>query len=206
MYTTDEKVKDFITVPADMGTTELKQYIKIVSAFMDKKVGYKIGYIEGVDAVQDILFDGSGTDVIDFGKYWITGMGVVTQDDIVITDDVLAYPLNSVQKYQLVKKIGDFCEGRGAIKIADAKVGAYIVNWKEADHTLPEELEFACTTLVASIIRTKKAGGVQTAGKVTSEKTSAYSITFSEGAVGTLGADEVTAMASLDMHKDNFIA
>lgn len=205
MYSTDEKVIDFTTPPADMGTTEIKQYIKAVSRFMDKKVGYKIGWV-AEDGTVDLFFDGSGTDVVDLGAKYINAFGIIEEDGVDITSNVLAYPLNETFKHQLVKKIGDFCEGRGAIKINDAQVGAYVVDFGKTTHTLPEDLELACTILVGSIIRVKARGGVQVAGKVTSEKTSQYAISFGEGMTGELGADEVTAMATLERYKDFFIA
>jgi len=205
MYTTDEKVKDFADVPDGTSSTQLKQYIRIVSGYMDKAVGYRIGFCKD-DTERTLTFDGSGTDVIDLGKNWVSAFGEVQENGAVITDSVLGYPINEPHTYQLVMKIGNFCEDLGAITLADCKVGAYIVDWKEAEHNLPEELEHACNVLVHSIIRTKANGGMQVAGKVASEKTSQYSITFASGVVGEMGPDEVSAMQTLAFYKDHFIA
>lgn len=205
MYSTDEKVKDFMTVPDTIASTEIKQYIKAVSKFMDNEVGYKLGWVTG-DGVKVLTFDGSGTDVIDFGKYWLNSMGIIEQDGTDITAEVLAYPMNEDYKHQIVMKSGVFCDTPGGISIADAQVGAYVVDWKESAHTFPDDLAHACTILVCSIIRLKLAGGVQSAGKVSSEKTSAYAITFSDGIAGEQGPDEVTALSTIAFYKDHFIA
>ena len=205
MYTTDEKVKDFNNVPSDVGTTEIKQHIKIVSAFMDKEVGYKIASLKD-DPTRTLYFDGSGTDVVDLGSKWINQFTAIMEDGVDITEQVLAYPMNESYKNQLVMKIGNFCETPGGISITEARVGAYHVDWKEPEHTLPEDLQHACNVLVGSIIRLKKAGGQQAAGKITSEKTSQYAITFGEGVAGEMGADEVSAMQTLALYRDHFIA
>lgn len=205
MYTTDEKIKDFIEVPSDMSTTTLRQYIKIVSRYMDRNVGYKIGWLP-TDGTTTLTFDGTASDTLDFGEHWINAHTDITEDGESILEDVVFYPLNAPYKNYVIKTDKDFLDTAGGITITGAQVGAYVVNWKETTHTLPEDLEWACTVLTASIVRLKKAGGVQTAGKVTSEKTSLYSITFGEGVQGEKRFDEVTAMSILQNYKSFPIA
>jgi hypothetical protein len=205
MYTTDEKVKDFGDVPSDTGSTEIKQYIKTVSRFMDKEVGYKIGWLEA-DGTRTLRYDATGTDAVDLGSNPVCGYSEIRENDIDITSDILAYPLNEDYTNQIVYNGQNFCNEPGAVTITDAKRGAYVVDWKEPDHTLPEDLEHACTVLVYSIIKLKKNGGNQVSGKISSEKTSQYAVTFAPGVEGELGADEISAMKILENYKDHFVA
>lgn len=204
MYTTDENLRDFYSVDENVKTTELKQYIKAVSAFMDKEAGYKIAH--DIDATGvDVFFDGSCERHLDFGDTWITSFAKVYENDIEITDDVVAYPLNESYINYLQKKGSNFAEGYGNIKLTEAKIGAFTLDWRGDGHTLPYDLELACKTLVVSILKYKENGGERKAGNITQEKTSQYTISYG-GVTGENSSDVVEAMRTIHNYKNFFIA
>jgi hypothetical protein len=202
MYTTDEKVKDFYS--NELNSTEIKQIIKSISDYMDKLVGYKLASKKSSDLV-DIYFDGSGTKYVDFGSTWISEFDKVFENDIDITDNVLAYPLNKPFKNYIAKRVGTFGKDIGSIKLSDARIGAFTIDWNGDDHSFPHDLELACKTLVVSVIKFKENKGVRVAGDVTQEKTSQYSISY--GSVnGEKSGDVIEAIDIINRYKDFFLA
>lgn len=167
MYTTATKVNALVTT-----TLPVDDYIEEVSRFIDNEIGYKLGFIFG-SATKDLYFDGSGTNDTFLGLSILKDHGDIEMDGIII--EPVEYPLNEEYTNWLKYK---FTGGNGNLKINDAKVGRYVIDWATpANHTLPADITRACTALVVSLIK-KDEAKKQNSGIVASETIGSYAISF----------------------------
>lgn len=183
MYTTATKVNALVTT-----TLPIDDYIEEVSRFIDKEIGYKLGFTFG-SPTKNLFFDGSGTNDTFLGLSILKDHGDIEMDGIVI--EPTEYPLNEDYTNWLKYK---FTGGNGNIKINGAKVGRYVIDWTTpTNHTLPADITRACTALVVSLIK-KDEAKKQNSGIVSSETIGSYSISFD-----TSEKPEASVMSALNI-------
>jgi hypothetical protein len=194
MYTEATKINSLITT-----TLDVDFYIKQASKFIDKYVGYKIGFVDGNDTVMpNISFDGTGTNKLVLDTY-IRNHNLIKIDNTEITP--LLYPLNKIYTNELVLNVGIFNSGYGNINITDAKIGRYIVNFGNSSHDLPEDIETACIKLTINAINSAQSQSTAT-GSVASETIGAYSISYDNSANSTNNnSDKISALKILDNYR-----
>ena len=142
MYTTVSKINSLITT-----TLPVVDYIEMVSRRIDSILGYRLGYIAGVDTPKDLYFDGSGTNSLILGMFILPDFGDVENDGTTVS--VIKYPLN--KDYVSYLK-GGFIKGDANTVIKNAKIGRYTVDFGNVGHNLPSDIEQACIALtVASL-------------------------------------------------------
>ena len=190
MYTQTSTIASLVTT-----TLAIDPYIKSVSKFIDKYVGYKLGFDNVNGTAKDLYFDGTGTTSLIMNMYILKE---TTPHDVEMNDVAISpkeYPLNEDYCSYLVNS-GGFAIGDGNIKVKDARVGRYVVDWTDVQaHTLPEDITMACNALVVGSI--KKDMG-KTSGVVSSETIGEYSVSYST----SIGDVEVAkALSILDNYK-----
>ena len=139
--------------------TQLTAWIAAMSRFMDNYTGRTLVQ----DTASTRTYDGSGD-----GELKIDDVNLITQvavGGVVVTP--YAYPSNSARKYVL-KLDGDiFVTGMQNVAVT-GKFGYHT--------TLPEDIKFACTVLVAGIVNqsNKQTDGIK------SEKVGEYQVTYKD--------------------------
>lgn len=176
MYTTAQNVKEYVG-DCSLTKKQIEAQIKNASLFMDKHVGYKIGYIKDTP-LKDLLFSGNDWNYVNFDNTWVSGYTSVEIDGVDVTSEVVSLPLNEDYKHGIMRKSGTFPEGVANISVLGAKVGAYVVAFGETEHLLPDDLTHACTLLTQSFIKKADPDQDETQGDIVAEKTSQYSIQY----------------------------
>ena len=200
MYTTATNVSAVITT-----TFDIDHYIKVVSTFIDRYVGYKLA-VTPTETPKTLYFDGTGTDCLPLNKYVLKTPNLeVWEGDNQFTTAKM-YPLNE-DYAEMIKVTGRFAPGNGNIELRNAIVGRYVYDWTTpANHTLPVDIEAVCTNLVVAMIKQKTAIDSENSGIVKSETMGAYSITYQD-VEKTISSqlDLVNETMALDTYKHYFI-
>lgn len=191
MYTQTAKISAIVTT-----TLDIDFYIKQASSFMDKYVGYKIGFVNSVDNIMPALsFNGTGTNTLQLDMFIREHNSIkINEKDIV----PLMSPFNSPYTNELILTNGVFNAGYGNVTITDVKVGRYNVNFGDVSHNLPQDLENACILLTVSAIKSAQGQNVAT-GAVSGESIGAYSISYDNSVYASSSQDEkVSALRILN--------
>lgn len=158
-YTTKALIENYLLKNIDASfNTQIDQWIVAMSRHIDKECKRNIWR----DTEETILYDGDGTnlmiinDVID---------PVVELDGEVI--EVFTYPTTKPYTSRIVRDQNCFTKGRQNVSVTGKQ---------SMSDTLPDDIQFACTVLVAGIVR-----GQIFADKIgTTEKIGLYSITYKD--------------------------
>ncbi len=172
MYTTEEKVEQYLQVDIDDSISAyVTDWINWVTKYIDKYTGTTFEA-----AAQTYYYDGRGGDSLYFDDLVsITQIDFLDEDgdvqDTLTTGDYFLYPLNRSPKTHLkLNPWGDFMllpTGPKRIKIQ----GLFGV-----DSTVPADIEWVATRMVANIIRDM----TDTGKDIKSESLGEYSVTFND--------------------------
>lgn len=106
-----------------------------------------------------------------------------------VTDDVLAYPLNTTEKTYIVIPGRSFGSGYKRVKVT--------ANFWSSD-SVPADIKLAATKLLASIIEDQ----VPTTGAKQSESLGDYSVTYAKDPVSDEAAEKMGITSILDQYRD----
>jgi len=178
IYTDKTAVQNYTLTNIDVTfDTQLTAWITAMSRYMDNYCGCTL-----VDTGSSTrLFDGNGAEEMKIDD--VLSITLVTVDAVTVTP--LAYPANSARKYLLSLDNQTFTAGRQNVAVT----GIFALF-----STLPEDIKFACTVLVAGIVNqsNKQTDGIK------SEKVGEYQVTYKDEKER---ADYARAMSILDTYR-----
>lgn len=161
-YTTRERVENYLLITVDETFYDtVEEYIQAVTDYIEGETGRV--FIADGDA-SDRVFDGKGDNTL-FIDDAIEVVSVKINDTEVDATNLVSYPANDTPKIKLQLKAGRFPVGKQNITV-NAKWGY--------SATVPSDIRFAATVLVAGIINTSNGGQ----GDVQSETIGRYSVTY----------------------------
>lgn len=196
MYTQSSKISSVITT-----TYDIDIYIKAVSTFIDRHVGYKLA-VQPTGVTKDLFFDGSGTDTLVLNKYVRKASNLSVWENGVERTDVYKYPLNE-DYFDLLQFDRNLRAGNANIEVKNCLLGRYLENWGQNDHSIPEDITLACTELVIAMIKKQMAIDSENGtGSIKSETIGAYSVTYQD--VTTLLGSSNIALLSANSILDNY--
>jgi len=167
MYTDKTAVENYIskTIATEFNS-QLDEWIAAMSLEMDNMSNCKLVADQpeesGADQQVEFSYDGDGTDTLLIKT--CTEISAVIIDDTE-RDDFVAYPANKDFKNKIRLPSGVFTRG-----LQNIGVTAIQAKFK----TLPADIKFACTVLVAGIINNQITG----AKNATSERIGNYTVTY----------------------------
>ncbi|MGI1661382.1 hypothetical protein ACRDNQ_03990 [Palleronia sp. KMU-117] len=158
-YTDEIKVEAYLTTTIDPSfATQLAIYIGAVSRQMDQQAGITLV----TDTETTKRYDGSGQAILAIDP--VRGISEVTISDVATT--VTSYPANTDVKHELVLASGYFPKG-----LQNVAVTGYHARFAT---TVPDDIAFAATVLVAGIVQ----GIKEQRQGVKSETVGKYSVTY----------------------------
>lgn len=177
-YCSRTDVANYLLTTIDSGfNSTVDGWITAMSRFMDSYTGRTLVS----ETTSTRKYDGNGTrELLIDEAIDITEVRVGTT-----TVTPLQYPANSDAKYQLMFESDVFTRGRQNVEV-DATFARY--------NSLPEDIKFACTVLVAGIVNQNKDQNMA----VKSEKIGQYQVTYQDE---QHRADVKQAMMILDLNK-----
>ena len=174
MYTDKAFIQKYLLVNIDSSFDDwIDEVIGSADAYIDN---YCNTSFEGT--TESRYFDGNGRSelIIDdlvtlTGLNFLRANGTTVDDTLTENDDFFLYPLNSTAKHKVVLAVegdyGCFPKGSRRVKITGTW-GSFA--------TVPKDIQYVSTKLVAGIIEVGKAGEV----KLKSEKIGDYAVTYGE--------------------------
>jgi len=193
MYTNKGAIQNYLMIDIDSSfDAQITNWISAVQQYIEN---YTRRIFETVDEVR--YFDGNGMREIQIDDFTeittveileVNGSGVEYTLTEGLDDDFITYPYNATTKYKLLmtanSEIGCWLEGAKRIKIT--------AKWSTTT-SVPKDIEYVATVLVAKIIEKGMSGG-----KISSESLGDYSVTFAD-------MDSVAEMLSLKKILDKYI-
>ena len=159
-YTSIEEISNYLTLNIDENfESQLEKWIEAMSDYVSNYTNREWSVTE----VETRLYTGNNTNNISIDEAISIVSVEMGGDDI--TDDVESYPLNSLPIRRLFYRNGIFLKDYGNIAVE----GIF-----GASSTIPEDIRFITTVLVAGIILAQ----TQQEGEVKSEKIGNYSVTY----------------------------
>lgn len=160
-YTTELDVENYLTITIDPSfATQLGSWINAMSRWCDKYANRTLYDDESTT----MLYDGELTDLMLIDD--VVDITEVKVDGVVIDPaDYYKYPQNKGYTSRIALKNGNFTSGRQNVSVT----GKHAMS-----KTLPDDVKFACTVLVAGIVNSSILGNK----KGTTEKIGGYSITY----------------------------
>lgn len=168
-YTTETAVENYLTLAIDDSFTELAEWISAQSRFMDRKCNRKLVAHES----EEIKIDGNNASSIVIPE--CAEISTVEVDEVDITAQVLAYPTTQVAKNELKLNGSYFTRGLQNVAI-NGKFGMFPASDADDIASVPDDLQFACTVLVAGIVN----NSANNRDAVKSEKVGQYSVTYND--------------------------
>lgn len=160
-YTTKAAIENYLQTDIDPAfDTQLTEYIAAMSRYADEYTGRTL--VAGADDTT-CLYDGNGEKSLRIDD--VVSITEVTVDDVVVTP--FAYPANTVRRYRLELSGSCFTVGQQNVSVT-GRFGYFA--------SLPTQLKFAVTVLVAGIVNQVK---VQADG-VKSETVGSYTVTYKD--------------------------
>lgn len=177
-YTDEAAVENYLQTDIDSAfSSQISEWIEGMSRMMDSYCGRTL--VSSTPSTRK--FDGNGRmEMLIDEAHSITEVQV---DDAVVTP--LQYPANKSPKYQLVFETDVFTKGRQNVEVTGI-FAKYT--------TVPADLKFACTVLVAGIVNANKNQNAD----VKSERIGQYTVTYQDE---QQRADFKRAMTILDLNK-----
>lgn len=183
--TTIAKVEAYLKT--DIPTAEeanIQSYIDAVTVFIERYTGRSFADPEDPDVATELIYDGNdGDEIFIDDAREITGVKI--GDDVFDATDYVIYPANRLPKTRIILPYRRFTRGNQNVTVT-AKWGY---------GSIPADLSFAATVLVAGIINTQNSNDRE----VQSETIGRYSVTYRTGT--TQASDFANAKEILKMYK-----
>ena len=196
MYTTKSRIQNFLLINIDDSfESQITEWISVVTAYINNYCGTEFEQ----ESATYKLYDGDGTD-----ELMVDDLITLTKVDILdyngdvlytidsATDEYHLYPANTTPKTMIKinrggAPVGIFLCGNQNIKVTGTFGYAA---------TVPEDIRFVATKLVASII---EEGNYDVGAEIKSEKLGEYSITYQD--IEKIASDNLDIFKILDQHK-----
>jgi len=193
-YTTSSKISNFLLINIDSSfDSQITEWISVVKEYIDDYCGREFEQ----ESATYKLYDGDGSrellidDLLTLTKIEILNEDGEVEYTIDGSHDYYLYPANKTPKTRIILEplnadIGHFPKGRQNVKITGTFGFA---------STVPEDISFAATKLVAAIIQE---GNYDIGSEIKSEKLGEYTVTYQEVSemAERLGINDI-----LDRHK-----
>ncbi len=195
MYTDKARIQNFLLINInDSFSSQIEEWIAVVKSYIDNYCGTSF---EGTAEAR--YFDGDGTsellvdNFVSLTKIEILNDSGSVEHTLDATTDYYLYPANKTAKNRIVIN-----RSNADISIFPRTYPQNIkitANWGSSD-TVPEDIRFAASKLVAEII---KEGNYDIGNEIKSERLGEYTITYQDVdkmVKGGIGVKEI-----LDMHR-----
>jgi hypothetical protein len=178
MYTTEEKIKDYLgisTLPSPLSSARITEYISAVKSWIDSYCGREFEQ----ESASSKLYDGDGSneilvdDILSLTKIEILDENKAVETTITSSDDYYLYPANKTPKTKIIINKHKAGVSRFPIGFQNVKITGtfgYAIS-------VPEDIRLAATKLVSSIIEDKY---IQEVGDIKSESLGEYSVTVQD--------------------------
>ena len=163
-YTNEQNIENYLLQDIDSSfSTQLNTWITAMEKYIDNLTGRNfVADAEGSETTK--VYDGNNSAKMNIDDFLT--ITVLTIDEAAVTvDDWYLYPNNETAKYQIILKSNYFTAGLQNISIT-GRFGY--------SAAVPEDVQFACTVLVAGILNYSN----NSKGKVRSETIGSYSVSY----------------------------
>jgi hypothetical protein len=169
-YTTEADVENYLLLDIDDNfSANIERWIESMSRHMDRKCNRTL--VQGTS--EEILLDGNGRTELPIPE--CASITTVEVDEVDITSSVKAYPTTQASKNKLKLESDYFTKGLQNVAI-NGKFGLHSASDEDDVDSVPEDIRFACTVLVAGIVNNSN----NNRDAVKSEKVGQYSVTYND--------------------------